>query len=132
VGHEQVSRVGQDQLRDVAAAVRLAEGEVRLGGRRRIAARLERPPGTVRGGLRAFARRAELIGATASRWAHAIDPHESVRPCPAGSQVADAVDALGSMARACRLQLRMSASPWELAVALTGLLYGRPRDPPGF
>jgi hypothetical protein len=42
------------------------------------------------------------------------------------------VDALGSMARACRLRLRMSASPWELAVTLTGLLYGRPRDPPGF
>jgi hypothetical protein len=32
----------------------------------------------------------------------------------------------------CRLQLRMSASPWELAVALTGLLHGRPSDPPGF
>ena len=28
--------------------------------------------------------------------------------------------------------LEIRASPWELAVALTGLLYGRPRDPPGF
>ena len=46
--------------------------------------------------------------------------------------LADAVDALGTAARVCRLQLDFRASPWELAVALTGLLYGRPRDPPGF
>jgi Domain of unknown function (DUF6431) len=101
-------------------------------GHRRIAARLGRPPGTVRGWLRTFARRAELITATARRWTHALDTHalDQIRPC--GSAVADAVDALGRMARACRLRLRISASPWELAVAVTGLLYGRPRDPPGF
>ena len=43
-----------------------------------------------------------------------------------------AVDAFGSAARACLLRLGVRASPWELGVALTGLLYGRPRDPPGF
>jgi hypothetical protein len=109
-------------------------------GHRRIAARLGRPPGTVRGRppgtvrgwLRTFARRAEQVSASARRWTHAIDARALDRTGPAGSPVADAVDALGSMARACRLQLRMSASPWELAVTLTGLLYGRPRDPPGF
>ena len=99
-------------------------------GHRRIAARLTRPPATVRGWLRTFARRAEQV--SARRWAHAIDARALDQTGPAGSPVADAVDALGSMARACRLRLRMSASPWELAVTLTGLLYGRPRDPPGF
>jgi hypothetical protein len=101
-------------------------------GHRRIAARLGRPPGTVRGWLRTFARRAEQVSTTARRWTHAIDPSELDQRRPSGSPVADAVDALGRMARACRLRLRMSASPWELAVTLTGLLYGRPRDPPGF
>ena len=101
-------------------------------GHRRIAARLGRPHGTVRGWLRTFARRAEQVTASAGRWTHAIDAGGLDQAPPAGSPVADAVDALGSMARACRLRLRMSASPWELAVTLTGLLYGRPRDPPGF
>jgi hypothetical protein len=101
-------------------------------GHRRIAARLGRPPGTVRGWLRTFAARAELIGASARRWTRAIDAQALDQTGPSGSSVLDAVDALGRMARVCRLRLRMSASPWELAVALTGLLHGRPRDPPGF
>jgi hypothetical protein len=46
-----------------------AEGD----GHRTIAARLGRPPGTVRGWLRAFARRAEAVGSSARRRAHAID-----------------------------------------------------------
>jgi len=99
-------------------------------GHRRIVARLERPPGTVRGWVRAFRRRAELISDNARRWARAIDSHALDQIRPARSAVADAVDALGIMARACRLQLRMSAPPWELVVTLTGLLHGRPRDPP--
>lgn len=101
-------------------------------GHRRIAARIGRPPGTVRGWLRTFAGRADLISGSARRWTRAIDAQALDRARPAGSPVVDAVDALGIMARACRLRLRVSASPWELAVALTGLLYGRPRDPPGF
>ena len=101
-------------------------------GHRRIAARLGRPPGTVRGWLRTFARRAEQVSASARRWTHAIDARALDQAGPAASPVVDAVDVLGRMARACRLQLRMSASPWELAVTLNSLLYGRPRDPPGF
>jgi hypothetical protein len=98
---------------------------------RRIAARLGRPPGTVRGWLRAFARRAAATGSSARRWLHAIDAaHDGWHSRPTGSPLADAVDALGTAARAFRLQLDFRASPWELAVALTGLLYGRPRDPP--
>ena len=100
-------------------------------GHRTIAARLDRPPATVRGWLRAAARQAEALRACATRWTHAIDP--TARPLPpAASPLAGALDALGEAARASRLQLGMRASPWELAVALTGgLLQGRPRDPPG-
>jgi len=104
-------------------------------GHRRIAARFGRPPGTVRGWLRTFAARAEQVSASARRWTHAIDTQALDQIHPSGSpavDAVDAVDAVGSMARARRLRLGMSASPWELAVALTGLLYGRPRDPPGF
>jgi len=100
-------------------------------GRRRIAAGLGRPPATVRGWLRAFARRAELVAASARRWTRAIDASELDHCRPAASPLAEAVDAIGIVARSCRLHLRTSAPPWELAVAL-GLLYGRPRDPPGF
>ncbi len=110
-----------------AALLAKAQGD----GHRTIAARLGRPPATVRGWLRAFARRAEAVGRSARRWAHAIDGALAHSP-PAGSPLADAVDALGAAARACRLGLGTRASPWELAVALTGLLHGRPRDPHGF
>jgi hypothetical protein len=101
-------------------------------GHRRIAARLGRPPGTVRGWLRAFARRAEAVGGCARRWAHAIDGTALGHSSPAGSPLVDAVEAIGSLHRACRLGLRTALGPWELAVALTGLLHGQPRDPPGF
>lgn len=111
-----------------AALLRKAQGL----GHRRIAAQLDRPPATVRGWLRTFARRAEPIATSARCWTRAIDANHVEHGRQLDSPLADAVDALGSAARACRLQLRVSASPWELAVALTGgLLHGRPRDPPG-
>lgn len=65
-------------------------------------------------------------------WTLVITPGEWDRIRPSRSPVADAVAALGTMTRAGRLRFGMSASPWELAVTLTGLLYARPRDPPGF
>lgn len=101
-------------------------------GHRRIAAQLDRPPGTVRGWLRTFARRADAVASSARRWTHAIDPSASDHSQPHASSLIDAVDALGTAAMTCRLRLGMAASAWELAVALTGLLHGRPRDPPGF
>jgi hypothetical protein len=103
--------------------------KARGAGHRTIAARLARPPGTVRGWLRAFTRRAEALSCSARRWAYAIDA--TFTPArPAGSPLADAVEALGAAVRACRSQLGMRAGPWELAVALTGgLLHGRPPDP---
>jgi hypothetical protein len=100
-------------------------------GHRTIATTLQRPPGTVRGWLRTFARRAEPVAATARRWTRTLDPSAD-HAFAAGSPFVQAVDALGRAARACRLRLAITASPWELAVALTGLLHGRPRDPPGF
>ena len=100
-------------------------------GHRTIAARLGRPPGTVRGWLRAASRRAELLCAATLRWLRALDPAPEPAK-PAGSPLADAVDALGRAVRECRLCLGIRAGPWELAVALTGgLLSGRPRDPEG-
>jgi len=101
-------------------------------GHRTIAARLGRPPGTVRGWLRAFARRAEAVGSCARGWRAAADLASLADTRPAGSPLADAVEEIGLLHRACRLQLGARAGPWELAVALTGLLHGRPRDPPGF
>jgi uncharacterized protein DUF6431 len=99
-------------------------------GHRAIAARLDRPPATVRGWLRAAALRAEALHACARRWTLAIDPTAAPLLQDA-SPLAGAIDALGAAARACGLQLGMCASAWELAVALTGgLLHGRPRDPP--
>jgi len=108
-----------------AALLAKAHGE----GHRRIAARLGRPAATVRGWLRAFARRAQALQNCATRWSYAIDA--SFTPSrPTGSPLADAVEALGTLARACRARLGMRAGAWELAVMLTGgLLHGRPRDP---
>ena len=73
----------------------------------------------MRGWLRAFARRAETLHAAALRWIHALNlAREPARP--AGSPLTDAVEAIGSAVRECRLALGIRAGPWELAVALTG------------
>ncbi|MGO9956375.1 MAG: helix-turn-helix domain-containing protein [Solirubrobacteraceae bacterium] len=106
--------------------------KARGDGHRTIAARLGRPPSTVRGWLRAAARRAETLGAAARRWTLALNlGREPARP--AGSPLTDAVEAIGSAVRECRLQLGIRAGPWELAVALTGglLCEAARRDPLG-
>ena len=69
-------------------------------GHRTIAAQLRRPPGTVRGWLRTFARRAEPVASSARRWTHALDASADDAIAP-GSLIVDAVDALGIAARAC-------------------------------
>lgn len=100
-------------------------------GHRTIARRLRRPPSTVRGWLRAGARRAEALSTVALRWLRALNlAHEPARPT--ASPLGDAVEALGSAVRECRLQLGIRAGPWELAVAITGgLLSGSVPDPNG-
>lgn len=112
---------------DVIGSALLASA--RGDGYRKIAARLGRPPETVRGWLRVFLRRAEVVRAAALRWVCALDPGQP-RAELAGGPLAQAVDALGRAARACRIALGARAGPWELAVALTGLLYGNACDPP--
>jgi hypothetical protein len=104
-------------------------------GHRTIAARLDRPPGTVRGWLRAFARRTQSLSCCAVSWTVTLGDGDGLsRSRPSGSGFVDAVQALGCAARAWVLRLGPShAPPWELIVALTeGLLHGCPRPPPGY
>ena len=101
-------------------------------GHHTIAGRLGRPPGTVRGWLRAARHRAELLRCSGVRWAYALDAEQGVI-MPASSPLGDAVEALATAAKAWVLRFGPAPCPWEQAVWLTGgLLHGRPRDPPGW
>ena len=119
--------------RDGAEVIGAAlQANARGHGHRTIAARLDRAPGTVRGWLRAFARRTESLYCSGVRWTVALG-EDLGRGGSAGSPAADAVEALASAARAFVLRFGCGVPPWELIVALTGgLLHGRPRDPPGY
>lgn len=99
-------------------------------GHRRIAGRLGRPPGTVRGWLRTGRARAESLRAYATKQAVALDS-EPGAISPAGSGLGDAVEAIMIAVRALVLRFGLhGAEPWELAVCLTGgLLHGRPPPP---
>ncbi len=91
-----------------------------------IAHRLGRPPGTVRGWLRAARRRAQSLRACGTRWAYALD-RELGAVTPAGSELGDAVGALGIAARARTLRFGPGTGGWQRAAALTGgLLSGVP------
>jgi hypothetical protein len=117
--------------RDGAEVIGEALGLAAVGiGHRRIAGRLERPPGTVRGWLRVGRTRAESLRACATKLAVALDP-EPATITPAGSGLGDAVEAIMLAVRALVLRLGLhGVGPWELAVWLTGgLLYGRPPPP---
>jgi hypothetical protein len=104
---------------------------VRGEGHRRIARRLERPPGTVRGWLRAARARAQSLRACATRWTVSLD-RELVAVTPAGSELGDAVEAIMLAVRARVLRFgHEHTGPWERAVWLTGgLLSGRTTLPP--
>ena len=109
------------------ALYRAALGE----GHRRIAARLGRPPDTVRGWLRAARRSAERVRAVAVRWYVALDV-ESGPVAPQRSAIADAVEALLLMARAWRRRFGPEAiGPWERAQRLTGGLLSPSAALPG-
>lgn len=112
----------------IGEALRLAATGV---GHRRIARRLGRPEGTVRGWLRAARRRAGSLRACATRRVVALDP-EPVAVAPAGSDLGDAVEAIMLAVRAWALRFgRDGTGPWERAVWLTGgLLHGHPPRPP--
>src|SRR6266540_5179223 len=90
-------------LLPVGALVRRADAAVVIGaalvakaagwGHRRIAVWLDRPASTVRGWLRRFAARAGPLRAAFTTLLCELDPDPPV-PEPAGSQVADAVEAI--------------------------------------
>lgn len=111
---------------DVAAVIG-AGLEARAAGRghRWIAVQLGRPAATVRGWLRRFASRAELIRRVFTGLAVRMDP-DSVPVGPAGSPVADAVAAVAAAALAVGRRWGgplLVLSVWQVAAALThGLL----------
>jgi hypothetical protein len=94
-------------------------------GHRRIAAALGRPPSTVRGWLRGFARNSEQIRAAFALSLCELDPLAGPAPVH-GSVFAAAVEAIGAVAAAARRRLGVlgAVSPWQLAAAVTagGLL----------
>jgi transposase-like protein len=115
----------RDSADVIGEALRLAvDGD----GHRRIARKLDRPPGTVRGWLRAARQRAQDLRACASRQLVSLDVQVGAIT-PAGSELGDAVEAMMLAARGFRLRFGAAdqAGVWERAVWLTGgLLHGRP------
>jgi hypothetical protein len=115
----------QDEVSVIGAAI---EAKVAGEGFRRIAARLGAYPETVRGWLRRFAGRADEIRALFMRCAVWLDP-ELGPVMPAGSDVADALEAIAITARAWVLRFG-PAGPWEIASRLSGgLLLGNTNRP---
>lgn len=109
----------QDEVGVIGAAI---EAHVAGEGHRPIAARLGVPAGTVRGWLRRFDQRAERVRAHFTRCAVALDP-ELGSVLPAGSFVADALEAIGVAGRAWVLRFG-PCSVWRIVSRLSagGLL----------
>src|SRR5947209_15560097 len=105
----------QDEVSVIGAAI---EAKVAGQGYRRIARRLGVHADTVRGWLRRFALRVELIRAHFTRCAIALDV-ELGAVLPAGSGVADAVEAIAVAARAWVLRFG-PGDPWRIASRLSG------------
>jgi hypothetical protein len=116
---------------DTAAVIGAAlAAKARGGGYRRIAAVLGRPVETVRGWLRRFAGRVELVRSVFTGWLRALaaDP---VMPEPAGSAWADAVTAIVAAAQAVATRFELGrVAPWEMAVAASSGCLLAPGWPP--
>jgi len=105
----------QDEVSVIGAAI---EARIAGDGFRRIAVRLGVCPMTVRGWLRRFGRRAGLIRAHFTRCAVVLDPE--VGPVlPAGSGIADALEAIAVAVRAWVLRFG-PADPWQVVSRLSG------------
>jgi transposase len=107
---------------EVAVIGEAIEANVAGEGCRRIASRLGVPADTVRGWLRRFVGRAEQVRALFTRCAVALDPELSPI-VPAGSGVADALEAVAVAGRAW--VLRFGRRPvWQIVSRLSagGLL----------
>lgn len=115
----------QDEVAVIGAAI---EANVAGEGSRPIAGRLRVPADTVRGWLRRFAERAGQIRAHFTQWAVALDP-EVGAVLPAGSGVADALEAIAVAARAWVLRFG-PGDPWRIASVLSGgVLLGNTSSP---
>ncbi len=115
---------------EVAVIGRAIEAKVAGEGHRRIAGRLGVPADTVRGWLRRFAERAGLVRAHFTRWALLLDP-ELGPVLPAGSAIADALEAIAVAGRAWVLRFG-SGDPWRIASLLSGgVLLGQHEFPLG-
>ena len=105
----------QDEVGVIGAAI---EAHVAGEGYRRISARLGAYLGTVRGWLRRFVERADLIRAHFTRCAVVLDL-ELGAVLPAGSGVADALEAIAVAVRAWVLRFG-PGDPWRIASVLSG------------
>jgi len=105
----------RDEVSVIGAAI---EAKVAGAGHRPIAERLGVPKDTVRGWLRRFIARADAIRAHFTRWAFVLDPE--VGPVlPAGSGIADALEAIAVAARGW--VLRFGPEPvWRIVASLSG------------
>jgi hypothetical protein len=109
---------------------RALEAKAAGAGHRVIAERLGRPASTVRGWLRAFARRAEQVRAVFTALAASLVTDPPL-PVPAGSPAADAVAAVAAAAAAAALVPGVGAvARWQLAAAVTCGLLLAPAWPP--
>lgn len=107
--------------RDVAEVIGSALAMATQGaGHRRIAARLDRPPETVRGWLRCARRHAQALRTSGVRWWFALDP-APLPVQPAESELGDAVEAMMLAVRAWTLRFGSDRiGPWERAQSLLG------------
>lgn len=104
-------------LAEVIGAALLAKAAGR--GHRQVAAQLGVPQTTVRGWLRRFVERAELVRGHFTRLAVWLDPQAG--PITSrGSPVPDAVEAIGMAAVAATRRFGLGLGPWEFASGATG------------
>jgi transposase-like protein len=115
----------RDEVSVIGAAI---EAKVAGEGHRQIARRLGVHADTVRGWLRRFAERAARIRAHFTRWAVALDV-ELGAVLPAGSGIADALEAIAVAVRAWVLRFG-PGDPWRIAGVLSGgVLLGNTSSP---
>jgi transposase-like protein len=105
----------QDEVSVIGMAI---EAKVAGSGFRSIAGRLGVRAGTVRGWLRRFEERAELIRTHFTRWAVVLDP-ELGPIVPGGTGAADALEAIAVAVRAWVLRFG-PGDPWRIAGVLSG------------
>ncbi len=114
----------QDEVSVIGAAIRAKVGGQ---GYRRIASRLGVPADTVRGWLARFVERAGLMRAHFTRCAVALDP-ELGSVLPAGSGIADALEAIAVAVRAWVLRFG-PGDPWRIVSRLSAGLLLATRPP---